>query len=92
MKTKLKRARKAWAHWNTVARGWWAWHGAKGGGEDPCYIVPAAEYERLAKVDKLAGQLMQHAACITMHKKCKEMEPIVEKLVRVASEPTARKQ
>jgi ribosomal protein L17 len=53
--------------------------------------VPAAEYERLAKVDKLAGRLMQHAACITMHKKCKEMEPIVEKLVRVASEPTLKK-
>ena len=91
MKTKLKRARKAWAHWNTVARGWWAWHGAKYSAQEPCYIVPAAEYERLAKVDKLAGRLMQHAACITSHKRCSATSDIVDKLMRVASEPTARK-
>lgn len=92
MKTKLKRARKAWAHWNTVARGWWAWQGAKGGGEEPCYIVPAAEYERLAKVDKLAGRLMQHANCLLKRHKCTEYEPLVLALMELASEPTARKQ
>jgi hypothetical protein len=88
VKTKLKRACKAWA--SQTIHGYWQASPASFGAE-PCYIVPAAEYERLAKVDKLAGRLMQHAACITSHKRCSATSDIVDKLMRVASEPTARK-
>lgn len=39
---KLSRPVKAWAHWNTVSKGWWAWHGDREWAvTDPCYIVPA---------------------------------------------------
>ncbi len=48
-------------------------------------LVPAAEYERLTKVDNLAAQLMEHEACVSECDKCKERRKISDKLARVVS-------
>ena len=92
-KKKLTRAVKARATWNGYTVEWMA-YGLRfptSSLDEDCYIVPAAEYERLTKVDKLAGKLMQHANCLLKRHKCTEYEPIVLALMELASEPTARK-
>lgn len=85
MASKLTKAVKAWAHWNTMSGDWWAWTGIKDDAHVPVYIVPAAEYERLTKVDKLAAQLMEHEACVSECDKCKERRKISDQLARVVS-------
>jgi len=52
---KLSRPVKAWAHWNTVSKGWWAWHGNKDWANDPCYIVPAALWRKAQAALKAKG-------------------------------------
>ena len=89
MASKLKKAVKA----NCVARddadgpGFLAGTGwpKQWPGQEPCYIVPAAEYERLTKADKLAAQLMEHEACVSECDKCKERRKISDNLARVVS-------
>lgn len=53
---KLSRPVKAWAHWNTVSKGWWAWDGNKEWANDPCYIVPAALWRKAQAALKAKGR------------------------------------
>ncbi len=83
MASKLTKAVKTYARQSISG----CFHGRpeKEYGDEDAYIVPAAEYERLTKVDKLAAQLMEHEACVSECDKCKERRKISDKLARVVS-------
>ena len=55
MAKKLRRAVKAWVNRDRRGRVFCAWLERAAGDNEPCYIVPAAEYERLTRTAAKRG-------------------------------------
>lgn len=61
MAKRLTEAVAAWAWLGPVARRWRAFEDAGHLGDQPCYIVPKAEYERLLRMERRVKRVVKRA-------------------------------